>query len=416
MSQIQDFLTFLNESPVPYLFTENIRKTLTNNGYVELSETDIWTDIPQKGFVIRGNRALVAFNIGGYDSAIIVGTHSDSPCLKIRDKPDFNSRNLKQVRVYTYGGALWYTWIGRDLRLVGSVIVRNKDETDKSKRLVQRNIDSVDPIAFIPNYTVELKTLSEDNAIRPIIGGKKSKSLIEYIAETLQVNEEDIVDWDLSFVDAQPPSALRKFITSERLDNLGSTFSAVQAFLQSKPNNTINCLAVFDNEEVGSDSRFGAMSDLLPYVLKKLIIDPSQYYPFIARSLLVSSDNCHAYHPNFSKQYDTLHSPLLGNGVVIKKAPGASYATDMTSSFAIKHASQKLKIPIQYFMNKNDIPAGSTIGPIVSTLMGISTVDIGQPMLGMHSIRETMHFKDVTYLTQLLTELYNNYLEHRLNL
>lgn len=413
-----DLLKFLNDSPVPYFFCEKMRETLEKEGFTELSIFDKWEDTPKKGFVINDNRALVAFNIGGYDSAIIVGTHSDSPCLKIRDKPDINNKKLKQVQVFTYGGGLWYTWLGRDLRLVGTVTIRNNNasQNEKTKKLIQINFDSKDPIAFVPNCDIGSKPNPNlDTGLIPIIGGRKSPTLLSYVAKSLKVNEEDIVDWDLSFVDANPPQSWRTFIESQRIDNLSSTFCAVKAFLQSEPKNTINILVVFDNEEVGSQSRFGACGDILSFVIKRLVKGgPKQLNPFIAKSLLVSSDNSHAIHPNFSSKHDKMHSPYLGKGVIIKKAPGATYATDMTSTYPVKHAANKCKIPLQYFMNRNDIPAGSTIGPIVSSLIGIPTVDIGLPQLSMHSVRETMAFKDVEHLINLLIELYNNYEEHRL--
>lgn len=421
MSERTKLINFLKECSVPYLFNERMREVLTKSGFTELSDVDSWEEIPQKGFVIQDDRTLVAFNIGGYESAIIVGTHSDSPCLKIRDKPDMNNKKLKQVQVYTYGGGLWYTWLGRDLRLVGSVTVRNnnlENENEKNKKLIRRNFDSIKPIAFVPSADVGLRpNPSIDTGLIPIIGGRKAPTLLSYVAKTLEVEEEDIVDWDLSFVDANPPHNWRGFIDSQRIDNLTSTYCAVEAFLKSEPTNTINILAVFDNEEVGSQSRFGASGNLLPFVIKRLIKGgPKQLNPFIAKSLLVSSDNSHAIHPNYSSKHDKMHSPILGKGVIIKKAPGATYATDMTSTYPIKHAADKCNIPLQYFMNRNDIPAGSTIGPVVSSLIGIPTVDIGLPQLSMHSIRETMKYKDIDYLIDLLIEMYNNYEEHRLKL
>ncbi|OHS97879.1 putative aspartyl aminopeptidase [Tritrichomonas foetus] len=418
----KELLQFLDQSPVPYFFNEGIRKQLLEAGYDELDEHGDWVlddqspakaeALPKKGFLIRDNRALVAFNVGGYDSAIIVGTHSDSPCLKIRSKPDISSGDLKQVSVHTYGGGIWFTWLGRDLRLVGSATIR-----DENGKLVEKLIDSEDAIAFIPCSNFGNRpSPNTETQLRPIIGGKKSDNLLTYVANKLQVEPSEIVDWDLSFVDANPPAMCRNFVESMRLDNLGSTFSACKAFLNSEPKNTINILAVFDHEEVGSNSRFGAASDLLLFVLKRLVGGTNRLAPLIAKSLFVSSDNAHAVHPNFSTKHDKMHQPLLSKGVVLKSAPHGSYGTDMTSSYPLKHAAKACGVPLQMFMNRNDIPSGTTIGPIVSTRLGIPTVDIGQPQLSMHSIRETMAVKDADYLTKLLTELYNNYEEHRLKL
>ena len=411
-SDFQDrFLSFLENCPVPYLFVQMMKQLLSKNGFIELKEKDVWTDIPKKAFVVRDNRSIIAFKVGGYDSAMIVGGFSDSPCLKIRDKPNLKNDSLNQVHVYTYGTGLWQSWLGRDLRLVGSVTVR------ENGGLNFRFINSKDPIAFIPVHNVGLKpNVNTEAELRPILGGIGSQTLIEYVAKRLKVNEEDIVDWDLSFVDANPPNVLRRLVQSQSLGSFGSTFSAVEAFMNSEPKNTINMLAVFDNELVGSRSRFGTKGDFLEFVIKRLVGGIDKYIPFIAKSFLVISDYAYALNPNSSGTHEGGHQPYIFKGVVVKSSTTSSCATDLTSVYPIKHAAKSAKIPLQYFIKRNDTREFSYNGPALATKLGISTVNIGIPQFSVHSIRGTMHISDALHLTALLEELYNNYEEHRLKL
>ena len=390
----QRFIDFIDHSPLPFQFCEHTRGVLSSNGYTELKEDDEWTEIPQKGFFFRDDRCLVAWNKGGLKSAIIVGTHCDSPCIKIQPG--------NKLEVSTYGGGIWRSWFQRNLRLAGRIY-------DMEGKV--HNVDSKEGIAVIP-------TAYNDNsqaALTPIIGSNPNASVFDYVSKLTNVPVDQIQSYELGFVDAQKPSVVGtkgEFIACQRIDNLGSTFSALDAFLKSEPKETLNVLVVFDHEEIGSNTNTGAKSDLLGTFLKR-VVPADEYEAFIARSLVVSSDNAHAWHPNFQDKHEQNHRPLLGGGPVVKKSPAAAYATDMTSVYPFKKACNLAGVPCQMMLNRNDIPSGSTIGPHVSSILGIATVDIGQPQLAMHSIRELLAVADIDLLTKALVSIYNNYEECR---
>jgi len=417
MELIREFTDFMDKCPTPYQFGDVISNILIKNSYTRLEENEKWPEaIPEKGFFLRDGRALVAWQMGGLNSACVVGTHNDSPCLKL--KPNFAfSKDYPQARVATYGGGLWYTWMDRELRIAGRVTAI----VDNEPKFVL--FDSKKPVAMIPSkpphFDAEVGLSPKFNAetgLNPVFGCDPSISLTKFISFELGIEESNILDYDLSFVDGNPPAiigARSEFVSSMRIDNLGSTFCALKAFLDSTPKDVLNVFVVFDHEEVGSASHVGAKSDLL-FSFFERVVGTENLPSFIAKSLVISSDNAHAYHPNFMEKYEDLHSPILGNGVVLKRSPGANYATDIVSEYPLRRASEVSNSPLQFLINRNDIIGGSTIGPHVSTILGIPTVDIGLPQLSMHSIRELVASKDVEYLIELLKVLYNDYESYRL--
>ena len=404
----QRFIDFVDHCPLPFQFCDHVRGILTSNGYTELDEKTEWKEIPKKGFFFRDGRALLAWNNGGLKSGIIVGTHCDSPCFKL--KPNFAVSGMyPQVSVAKYGGGIWKTWFDRNLRLAGRIYQSKEDGS-----IVSHNFDSKEGVAVIPTAVGEDK----EETFRPIFGADPNLSLSGYISQLTNIPKEEIQNFEIGFVDAQKPAVVGtkgEFIAAQRIDNLGSTFSALEAFLKSEPKETLNILVVFDHEEIGSNTLAGAKSDLLPTFLKR-IIPQEEYTAFIARSLVVSSDNAHAWHPNFQEKHEQNHRPLLGGGPVVKRSPAAAYATDMASLYPLKKAAELANVPLQMMLNRNDIPSGSTIGPHVSSGLGIATVDIGQPQLAMHSIRELVAVADLDLLTNLLVSIYNNYEQCRLQL
>lgn len=397
-----ELCTFIHNCPTPFQFVQHATQILLESGYSKLNEKRDWDQNITKGFVLREERSLIAFNIGGYESGIIVGTHCDSPVL--RPTKHFVSQKSKQscsTKVGEYGWVMSNTWKNRPLRLAGCVFMKGNN------RMIP--FDSIEPVAIIPN---EL----ED----PIYGtSKMTTPLIKYVCDKLNIKKKDIKSHELSFVDANPPKLIgssKEFLSSQRIDNLTSTFAALKAFLNSKPNKTINVLVVFDFEEVGSDAPTGSRSNFLSRVLHKILsaFNKSEYNAFIAKSLAISNDNGHAVHPNFSSFHDEMHAPKMGEGVVVKKSCCDSFATDMTSSFPVIKAAEIAGVPIQKFIIRNDMKSGTTIGPIISTDLGIATVDLGTPQLAMHSIREIVAVKDVEYNMKLLIELYNHYDDYRI--
>ena len=412
MDYNEELLNFFNNCPTPFQFAEVASRYLLDAGFTQVDDRFTnFNDTIKKGFVIREKRALVAFNIGGYESAIIVGTHCDSPVLKLDPVSESAKCSLKTVTCATYGGGIWTTWQDRPLRLAGCVVMKDGSV---------RTFDSIEPVAVAPSLAIHLGSTSIDennnNVTTPIFGLSGGTSLMDYVASKLGVQASDIATHELSFVDANPPKIVgveKQFLATQRIDNLASTFAALKAFLNSEPNNTINVLVVFDYEEIGSNTSTGAKGDFLKTVLRHLVPDVQKYHPFISKSLLVSSDNAHAVHPNYGSKHEAMHAPIMGSGVIIKKSPGVQYATDMASTFPLKKAAEAAGVELHYLINRNDIPSGSTIGPLASTQLGIATVDIGQPQLAMHSIREFVTVDDIKANTKLLVELYNHYEEYR---
>jgi aspartyl aminopeptidase len=405
------FVDFLTRVPTPYQFADFASSRLTAAGYVQLHEEEEWSSIPDKCFVIRDDRSLIAFNIGGRDSALIVGTHCDSPCLRIAFGDGTASKGLQTLKIRGgYGGGLWYTYLNRDLRIAGRVFCRDGD------RVVSRLFDSEDGIAIIPSKSCGLNTdkvsLSLESDFQIVIGLEKV-SLQEYVAEKLGIDKSLIVEWDLSCIDAEEPGIVGDFVASHRIDNQGSTFCALTAFLSADRSSTMNVLAVFDHEEIGSGTRVGARGHILQSVLER-VVGHEKMPVLMAKSLVLSCDSAQAFHPNFAGKFDSANAPQLGGGFAIKRSPGTSYASDLTSCAPVTAAAKKLGIKAQVMMNRNDIIGGSTIGPAIAAMLGVPTVDLGQPLLAMHSIRETVAISDVHNMTALLKELYGHFEEYRI--
>lgn len=403
----EELCQFIQNCPTPFQFTQYASIQLLKAGFNNLIEDLSWgEDPPKKGFVVRDDRSLIAYNIGGYDSGIIVGTHCDSPVLRVK----FANKATKVV-AYEYGGAFFSRWLDRPLKVCGAIGLQHGE----------RIPIETEPIAVIPSvdFDVLKKKESDPQLFQPIFGLPNSISLLQYISGQLGVPLNEIRSQQLSFVDAQPPKIIganKELLASERIDNLTSTFTALKSFLTCEPKNTINVLVVFDFEEEGSEDECGADGDFLETILHKILIKftSSEFNAFLAKSLFVSADNGQGTHPNYAHIFDPENSPRLGSGVMLKKDAQGSYATELISQVPVRRAADKVGVKLNKSMNRNDYPSGSTIGPIVSTRLGIQTVDIGSPMLAMHSIRETVAVKDVESMMRLMLELYNNYEEYRL--
>jgi aspartyl aminopeptidase len=408
-----DFLDFLDKCPTPFQFGSFATSLLSSHGYSELSEDSQWPTIPSKGFLIRDGRTLLAFNIGDApDSAVIVCTHSDSPCIQL--KPQFSdkaSAGLQSLRVCVYGWPTSFTWRNRDLRVAGRVYHRVEGGIRATL------FDSRKAIAFLaPPIKEETPgKLDVDNDLRPVFAIEGGRSFLEYVAEKIGVSADSITDWDLFLVDAQKPAAVganKEFVTSRKIDNLGSTFSALTAFVQSRPGKTINILVVFDHEEVGSMTRHGAHGRLIKEFLGRLL---GEDFPRVAaNSLIVSADNTHGLHPNFAAKHDEMLPAGIGKGVVVKHRLHSEYATTLTTAFPITKAAEHSGVSLSRFLGLVCSGGGSTVGPVLTLWNGIPTVDIGQPQLAMHSAREFIAFADVEAMTKLLTDLYENYEQYTL--
>jgi len=344
-----------------------------------------------------------------------------------------------------YGGGLWHTWFDRDLKVSGRVITQGKEDGKLQHRLVHVKR----PILKIPNLAIHLTSTDERNGFvfnkethlgYPIIATetyaptKKSEKkvsdaekshvevLVKLIAQELNVKKKEIKDLDISLSDVQSSclgGAHNEFVFSPRLDNLCMCFCAVQSLVQSldtlEHEGRIRMIALFDHEEIGSQSAYGADSSIVPDALRRIVsvlspnISVDTTSRAFANSLLLSADMAHAVHPNYAERHDSNHKPLLHHGPVIKYNANQRYASTTTTAVLFKEVCKKVNVPVQEFVVKNDSPCGSTIGPILSSHLGVRTLDLGLPQFSMHSIRETCGAKDVEYGVTALKSFFNNF-------
>lgn len=402
-----DLLAYVNDSPTAFQAVENGAAFLKTCGFQELEETESWS--LQKGgkyFVIKNSSALIAFALGqgslAKEGFRIIGAHTDSPCLKIKPgacsvTPD----GYVKVNVEIYGGAILNTWFDRPLAVAGRLLVRENGVL--REKLIQ--IDK--PVFLIPNLCIHFhKEINEKNAynkqtdLLPLFcmkeeGVEKEDYLFRLIQEETEIGKADIADYELFLYEYQKGIFTGKnleFISASRIDDLSMVYAGLSALAEAKTGLGCQVLAAFDNEEVGSTTAQGANSGLLRHILNRICknfgMSDEEYFQAIANSTSVSADLAHAVHPNYSEKHDPETRPVLGGGPVIKYSASQRYATTAFSAAYFMEACKRAGVSCQKFVNRNDIAGGSTIGPALSGLTTIPTVDVGAPILAMHSIRE----------------------------
>jgi aspartyl aminopeptidase len=421
----RDLLAFIEAAPTPYHAVAEVAARLSEAGFQRLSERDSWPLTPgERGFVVRGGGSIAAFRLGKKSPAdagfVIVGAHTDSPNLRLKPNADLTANGYEQLAVEVYGGVLLTTWLDRDLGLAGRVVLE-----DGSTRLVKL------PGSFcrVPSLAIHLNrdvntgglTLNPQTQLLPIAALKLDGGgleLRERLAAALGagIPPGAIHGSDLCLFDTQPPAlggARGELIFSARLDNLASCHAALSALLATGDADATRVVVLYDHEEVGSESATGAGSPFLEALLLRLLA----YYPTtsdgfaraVAGSLFVSADMAHAVHPNFPDKHDKQHRPLLGQGPVLKVNVNQRYATDGPTAARFRAACTRAGVQPQTFVSRNDIGCGSTIGPISAAGLGIRTVDVGGPMLSMHSCRELAASADVAPMIRVLSSLLDDF-------
>ncbi|TNV81950.1 hypothetical protein FGO68_gene5546 [Halteria grandinella] len=436
------FLPALNDSITQFHAVNHAKSRLSQAGYTELKERDAWSLQTGRGyFLTRNNSTIIAFHLGMHTPQLykIIGCHTDSPVLKLAPASAVSRYGYEQVNVQTYGGGLWHTWFDRDLTMAGKVLVV------EGNKVVSRYWHCKESIMKIPNLAIHLTDKSgvfepnKEAHIKPILStavgealkGKHLEALMHKIATDLgSIDPSCILDFDLNLVDAQPASLFglhNEFISGARLDNLGSSLPALDALLTSGNNHAgeVNMVCLFDHEEVGSQSAQGADSNMLAEVTQRVHdgvaraegkpVNLQDYYRSIRRSFLLSADMAHGLHPNYPEKHHPQHQPKLQQGIVIKTNANQRYMTDPVGAAVVRAIAQTEKesedgaIMIQDFIVKNDSPCGSTIGPMLAAKAGLKTVDIGAPMLGMHSVRETCGVVDIWQYKRLFEAFFREY-------
>ncbi|WP_394832372.1 M18 family aminopeptidase [Pendulispora rubella] len=424
MDILKDLLAFLRNSPTPYHAVESAATRLTDAGFQALLETDSWKDLaPGKYFVAHGESALVAFvipatrDVRGFR---LVGAHTDSPNLRLKPKPEYKKEGYAQLGVEVYGGVLLNSWLDRDLSLAGRVLVRTNGKLESKLVRFDRPLCRVPQLAIHLDRDVSDKglVLNKQEHLAPIIGlADGTADITELCARELRLEKADIVATDLMLYDIVPPTvggADGEFLFSARLDNQAMCHAAILALIdaaQDADKHAVVPVAVlFDHEEVGSESATGAGSAFLPRDLERIALGLGKslddMHRAFAGSLCVSADMAHAVHPNYVERHEARHRPALNAGPVIKVNSQQRYATSAKTAALFHDLCRASDVPVQSYAHRTDLPCGSTIGPITAAKLGIPTVDVGNPMLSMHSIRELGGTKDPERMTKVLTRFY----------
>ena len=417
--RIQSLLEFIDRSPTPFHAVQEITNTLSNKGFIEIKETDAWRLKPNgRYFLTRNDSSLIAFVVGSKPEFKIIGAHTDSPNLRLKPQAVYAKNGYLQLGVEVYGGVLLSTWTDRDLSLAGRVVLAGKKNPSTKLIRFKQALLRIPQLAIHLNRNVNKKglILNEQNHLPPIFSMQNKSApdevLKKMVARELKCKPVNIMGLDLSLYDTQPGTlagAEREFIFSGRLDNLASCHSAMHALTESTMKDpATRVIAFYDHEEVGSESAQGAGSPFLKDVLERIILSEKRegFLRAMANSFFISADMAHAIHPNYSEMHDNQHMPIINGGPVIKSNAGQRYATDAMSSVWFESLCKKAGIPVQKFVVRSDLGCGSTIGPITAANLGVRTVDIGNPMLSMHSIREMAGANDHELLIRAFKEFF----------
>ena len=415
----EKLLDFIEKSPTAFQAVDEMQKRLTENGFEVLSEKEYWKLVPGgKYLVTRNNSALIAFCIPEKESRVfhIMASHSDSPSFKIKENPEIKVDNsYVKLNVEKYGGMLMAPWFDRPLSVAGRVIIR------RNGGLKEKLINIKRDLVMIPNLAIHMNREANNGVsynpqkdLQPLFAvGNTDRTLLEIIAEQTGVKKEDIISHDLFLYNRMPGTiwgADKEFVSSARLDDLQCAFASMEGLLRAQNHGSIAVHCVMDNEEVGSGTKQGAASTFLKDTLLRINMGLGrtyeEYLMTLAGSFMVSADNAHALHPNYTDKTDLTNHPVLNKGIVIKFNANQKYCTDAVSAAIFKELCTKAGVPYQTFVNRSDIAGGSTLGNISNTQVPMNTVDIGLPQLAMHSPYETAGVKDTEYLVRAAEELF----------
>lgn len=429
---IKRLLSFLDASPVNFLAVKNLTEELQQHGYRRIDTTEALGTVKagDKFFVTKNDSSIYAFQIGRKPLAEtgfhMICAHCDSPTFRIKPHAEIDCEGgIVKLNTEVYGGPIMSTWFDRPLTLAGRVIVKSKDVMTPTTLLLHMKR----PLLQISNLAIHFNRqvndgvkLSRQKDVLPILGIindelEKGNLLMNIILEELNkqqtVAREDILDFDLYLADATPActfGAHNELISSGRLDDLSMCFAGLEALLASQPTDTTQVLAIFDNEETGSQTKQGAGSPFLSYMLKRIALaqggTEEAYYQAVERAFMISADNAHAWHPNYSEKYDPTNHPMLGGGPVIKFNAAQKYASDAYSASVFAGLCKKAGVPCQRFVNHSDVAGGSTLGNILASSIPLRGVDMGNAILAMHSCRETGSTADHEFCVKVFTQFY----------
>ncbi len=415
----KELLSFLDNTHSTFHAVENIKQYLLKNNFIELQENKKWNlENGKNYFVTKNNSSIISFKIpdNDYIGFQIVASHSDSPTFKIKENGQVKLSGYNKLNVEKYGGMILSSWIDRPLSIAGRIVVKNSN----SIKTILVDIDR--DLIIIPNLAIHMNpninsgyNYNPQVDMLPIISTDDcSKDYLDIICNEYNINKSDVLGTDLYLYNRVKGTifgADEEFIASARLDDLQCAFASLKAFLACDNKNSIAVHCVFDNEEVGSNTKQGADSTFLFDTLIRINNSFSKSYEdyivSISNSFMVSADNAHAVHPNHSEKTDISNKPFINKGIVIKHNANQRYTTDAVSCALFKNICNECNVPYQSFANRSDMPGGSTLGNIATAQVSINSVDIGLPQLAMHSAYETAGVKDTKYLVDALTKFYS---------
>lgn len=429
---IKRLLSFLDASPVNFLAVKNITEELEQNGFRRVDATEALGEVKagDKLFVTKNDSSVYAFQIGKKPLAEsgfhMICAHCDSPTFRIKPNAEIDCEGgIVKLNTEVYGGPIMSTWFDRPLTIAGRVIVKGADVMRPKTLLlhIKRPLLQISNLAIHFNRQVnDGVKLSKQKDVLPILGIinselERGNMLMNIIVEELnklqEVAREDILDFDLYLADATPACTFGvhdEFISSGRLDDLSMCYAGLEALIASEATDTTQVLAIFDNEETGSQTKQGAGSPFLSYMLKRIALaqsgTPEAYYQAVERAFMISADNAHAWHPNYPEKYDPTNHPVLGGGPVIKFNAAQKYASDAMSASVFAGLCHKAGVPCQRFVNHSDVAGGSTLGNILASSIPLRGVDMGNAILAMHSCRETGSTLDHEYCVKVFTQFY----------
>lgn len=426
---IKRLLSFLDASPVNFWAVKNIAAELEQNGFRRLNPQEPLGKVEagDKFYVTKNDSSIYAFHIGKQSLADagfhMICAHCDSPTFRIKPNAEMDCEGgIVKLNTEVYGGPIMSTWFDRPLTLAGRVIVKGEDAMHPQTLLlhIKRPLLQISNLAIHFNRQVnDGVKLSRQKDVLPILGIindelEKGNLLMNVITDELHIQKEEILDFDLYLADATPActfGAHAEFISSGRLDDLSMCWAGVEAMIGTvSESDTTRVLAIFDNEETGSQTKQGAGSPFLSYMLKRIALAQSgteeAFYQAVERAFMVSADNAHAWHPNYSEKYDPTNHPMLGGGPVIKFNAAQKYASDAVSAAIFANICEAAEVPCQRFVNHSDVAGGSTLGNILASSIPLKGVDMGNAILAMHSCRETGSVADHEYCVKAFTKFY----------
>lgn len=421
-----ELLEFIYESPTAFHAVLNVEAELKNSGYAELHKEQPWNiERGGKYYLKENDSAIFAFNIGigevEREGFRIISSHTDSPSFKLKPRAEINTEGTYiTLNTEVYGAPIMSTWQDRPLSVAGRVTVATDNFLPK-----QYFVNIKRPILIIPNLGIHFnRNVNEGVSLNPqkhmlplmtldTINSGKKNYITDLLSSELNIEEGKILDYELFLYEFEKGTIIglrNEFISSGRLDNLASVHAALKAFKAVKESEAINVLACFDNEEVGSATRQGADSEVLPHALERILLSLGKtredLFIAYAKSFMISADQAHAVHPTLSEKYDPINRAYINEGPVIKISSAQKYTSDSITSGAYEMLCRRADIPVQKFTNRSDERGGTTIGPIASAHLPIMSVDIGIPILAMHSVRELGGVEDYKYMTQSFVEFF----------